>query len=52
MNRSEVVALLGKPEHESGCSMAYQLKNASGDRLRIRLGPDDRVIKSKLELGC
>lgn len=53
MSRSEVVALLGKPEYESVCSMAYQLRGDRwGDKLRIRLGRDDRVFKSKLEFGC
>ena len=53
MNRSEVIAMLGTPEYESDCSMAYWLTgDLSGDKLRIRLGTDGRVFKSKLEMGC
>ena len=53
MSHDEVLALLGNPDYESGCSLAYHLSGKrSGDRLRIRLGPDGRVFKAKLEIGC
>jgi hypothetical protein len=53
LNRSDVVALLGKPDYESDCSIAYFLTGDQfGDKLRIRVSADGSVFKAKTEWGC
>src|SRR3954467_9642882 len=53
MSHDEILALLGNPDYESGCSLAYYLTGKQfGDKLRIRLSPDGRLFKAKLEYGC
>ena len=53
MSHDEILALLGTPDYESGCSLAYYLTGKQfGEKLRIRLNPDGRMFKAKLEDGC
>lgn len=51
--REEILTLLGHPDYESGCSVAYYLTGDKfGDKLRIRIGADGRAYKAKMEHGC
>ena len=53
ITREEAAALLGNPDYESVCSLAYYLKGDKfGDKLRIRLTAEGQVFKAKFEYGC
>jgi hypothetical protein len=52
-SRDEAATLLGNPDYESVCSLAYYLKGDKfGDKLRIRLSAEGQVFKAKFEYGC
>ena len=53
MSCSEVVALLGEPDYQSTCSIAYYLTaDPFGDKLRFRVSADGCVFKAQMEYGC
>ena len=52
-SREAIVALLGPPDYESPASIVYWLtSDRFGDKLRIRIDPNGRVFKAKVEDGC